>query len=90
MAGLSANSLFYNTATSVAMLAGRYLLAIPALALAGLLVDKRRRPVTVGTLPTGSVLFGGLICGTAIVVGALTYFPILALGPIIEHFLMVK
>ncbi len=88
-AGLSANSPFYNITTAVAMLAGRFLLAIPALALAGRLAQQGRRAESAGTLPTDNLLFGLVITGTAIIVGALCFFPALALGPIVEHFQMV-
>ncbi len=86
-AGLSANSVFYNTTTALAMMMGRFGLAIPALALAGLFARQGRRPVTVGTMPTDSFLFGALLVLTAIIVGGLNFFPALALGPIVEHLL---
>ena len=84
-AGLSANSIFYNVTTAAAMMIGRFGLAIPALALAGSFAAQGRRITTVGTLPTDSFSFGIFLAGTAIVVGALSYFPALALGPILEH-----
>ncbi|HEV7507402.1 MAG TPA: potassium-transporting ATPase subunit KdpA [Thermoanaerobaculia bacterium] len=84
-AGLSANSAFYNITTAVAMMAGRFGLAIPALALAGLFAQQGRRPVTDGTLPTDTALFAGLTIATALIIGALSYVPALALGPIAEH-----
>ena len=84
-AGLSANSAFYNTTTALAMMMGRFALAVPALALAGLFARQGRRPVTLGTLPTDSVAFGVLLVSTAVIVGGLSYFPVLALGPILEH-----
>ena len=84
-AGLSANSIFYNVTTAAAMMIGRFGLAIPALALAGSFAAQGRRVTTVGTLPTDSFSFGIFLAGTAIVVGALSYFPALALGPILEH-----
>lgn len=84
-AGLSANSVFYNLTTAIAMMIGRFGLAIPALALAGSFARQGRRVVTVGTLPTDSFAFGAFLAGTAIIVGALSYFPALALGPILEH-----
>jgi potassium-transporting ATPase potassium-binding subunit len=87
-AGLSANSPFYNITTAVAMLLGRFGLAIPALALAGLFAKQTSRPMTVGKLRTDSLLFAMVIIGTAIIVVALTYLPALALGPIVEHLLM--
>jgi K+-transporting ATPase ATPase A chain len=84
-AGLSANSVFYNTTTAVAMIMGRFALAIPALALAGLFARQGRRPVTLGTLPTDSLAFGVLLVSTAVIVGGLSYFPVLALGPARDH-----
>jgi len=84
-AGLSANSPFYNVTTAVAMVLGRFGLAIPALALAGRFAQQGRRPMDAGELPTDSLLFASVIIGTALIVVALTYFPALALGPIIEH-----
>jgi len=84
-AGLGANTPFYNVTTALAMMAGRFGLAIPALALAGRFAQQQRKPVTDGTLPTDSLLFGGLVTATILVVGALSYLPVLALGPIVEH-----
>jgi K+-transporting ATPase ATPase A chain len=84
-AGLSANSVFYNVTTAAAMMIGRFGLAIPALALAGAFARQGRRVVTVGTLPTDSFSFGVFLSGTAIIVGALSYFPALVIGPILEH-----
>lgn len=88
LAGLSANSFFYNVTTALAMMIGRFGLAIPALALAGSFAVQQRRPVTLGTLPAYTFSFGVLVVGTALIVGGLSYFPALALGPIIEHLLM--
>ena len=88
-AGLSANSPFYNATTAVAMLLGRFGLAIPALAFAGLFARQTRRPMTPGKLQTASLLFATVIIGTALIVGALTYLPALALGPIVEHLRLV-
>jgi len=87
--GLSANSPFYNITTAIAMMAGRFALAIPALALAGILAGQRRRTASAGTLPTDNVLFAVLLIGTAVVVVALSYLPALALGPIVEHLRMI-
>jgi K+-transporting ATPase ATPase A chain len=84
MAGLNANSVFYNFTTAVAMLAGRFGLAALALALAGRLAAQRRTPITSGTLPSDSALFGALLLGTILLVGALSFLPALALGPIAE------
>jgi K+-transporting ATPase ATPase A chain len=84
-AGLSANSPFYNITTAIAMMVGRFGLAVPALALSGLFAQQGRKPVTAGTMPTDTALFAILVMGTALIVGALSYFPALALGPIVEH-----
>jgi potassium-transporting ATPase potassium-binding subunit len=86
MAGLNANSVFYNVTTTIAMLAGRYGLAVLALALAGRVAAQRRLPVTSGTLPSDTPTFGVLVFGTILLVGALCFFPALALGPIVEFF----
>jgi len=85
MAGLAANSVFYNVATSVAMLAGRFGLLIPALALAGNFARQKRRPLTAGTIETGTPLFAVMVLGVALLTGALTYLPVLALGPVREQ-----
>ena len=84
-AGLSANTPFYNTALGLCMLFGRYWLAIPVLAVAGSLARKKTVPPGPGTLPTATPLFAGLLVGVVILVGALTFVPALALGPIVEH-----
>jgi potassium-transporting ATPase potassium-binding subunit len=84
-AGLSANTPFYNVTTALAMMAGRFGLAIAALALAGLFAQQTRKPVTEGTLPTDTPLFAALTIATVLIVGALSYIPVLALGPIVEH-----
>jgi K+-transporting ATPase ATPase A chain len=84
-AGLSADTPFYNITTALAMIAGRFGLAIPALALAGLFAQQPSKPVTEGTVPTDTPLFAMLTIGTIVIVGALSYFPVLALGPIVEH-----
>jgi potassium-transporting ATPase potassium-binding subunit len=83
--GLSANSLFYNGTTVIAMLLGRFGLAVPALIFAGLFARQTNRPMTAGKLKTDSLLFGSVIVGTALIVVALTYLPVVALGPIIEQ-----
>lgn len=88
-AGLSANTPFYNTALGVAMLVARYGPIVPTLALAGALARKNTVPAGPGTLPTHSVLFVVLLVGTVVLVGALTFLPALALGPIVEHLQMV-
>jgi potassium-transporting ATPase potassium-binding subunit len=87
-AGISANTPWYNLTLGLAMLVGRFLFLLPLLAVAGSLAAKTRVPVTSGTLPTHGGLFVGLLVGVVIIIGALTYFPALALGPIVEHFLM--
>jgi potassium-transporting ATPase potassium-binding subunit len=84
MAGLNANSVFYNLTTAVAMLAGRFGLAALALALAGRFAAQRRWPTTAGTLPSDSATFGVLVLGTILLVGALSLLPALALGPVAE------
>jgi K+-transporting ATPase ATPase A chain len=86
MAGLNANSVFYNVTTAIAMLAGRFGLAALALGLAGRFAAQRRWPTTAGTLPSDSVTFGVLVLGTILLVGALCFLPALALGPIAEAF----
>ncbi len=88
-AGLGANTPFHNTALGFAMLFARYWLVIPALAIAGSLAAKKSVPVGEGTLPTHTPLFIALLIGIVILVGALTFFPALALGPIAEHFMMI-
>ncbi len=87
-AGLSANTPWYNLTLGVAMLVGRFLIIIPMLAVAGSLAGKKRLAVTTGTLPTHGPLFVGLLVGTVIILGALTFFPALSLSPVVEHFLM--
>jgi len=89
-AGLNANVPFYNVLGAVAMLIGRYWLAVLTLALAGSLARKKIIPASVGTLPTHTPLFVGLLIGVVLLVGALTFLPVLALGPIAEHFLMMQ
>jgi potassium-transporting ATPase potassium-binding subunit len=88
-AGLGANTPFYNTALGVAMLFARYWLAIPTLAIAGALAAKKTIPAGSGTLPTHQPLFVGLLIGVVLLVGALTFVPALALGPIVEHLMLV-
>jgi len=88
MAGLSANNVFYNTTTIVAMLEGRYILAVLALSLAGRFVAMSRRPVSSGTMPSDGFVFGVLLAGTALLLSALNFLPALALGPIVEQFAM--
>jgi len=87
--GLTANTPFYNTLLGFAMLMARYWLAIPVLAIAGALAAKKIVPASAGTLPTHTPLFVLLLIGTVIVVGALTFLPALALGPVVEHLQMM-
>jgi K+-transporting ATPase ATPase A chain len=87
-AGLNANTPWYNVTLGVEMLVGRFLVLLPALAIAGSLVRKKLAPVTRGTVPAHGLLFGGLLTGTILIVTALTFFPTLSLAPIAEHYLM--
>jgi K+-transporting ATPase ATPase A chain len=84
-AGLSANTPFYNSLLAVAMWFGRFAFIVPVLAIAGSLAKKKRIEATAGTLPTHGLLFVALLVGTVVLVGALTYVPALALGPVVEH-----
>jgi potassium-transporting ATPase potassium-binding subunit len=87
-AGISANTPWYNVALGLTMLIGRFLMIVPALAVAGILAGKKSVPPGPGTLPTNGPLFAALLVGVILIVGALTFFPALSLGPIVEHFLM--
>ncbi len=87
-AGLNANTLWYNTTISATMLFGRFFMVIPVLAIAGSLVRKKYVPQSVGTFPVTTPLFTGLLISVILIVGALTFFPALSLGPILEHLLM--
>jgi K+-transporting ATPase ATPase A chain len=87
-AGISANTPWYNTTIGYAMLIGRFLMLLPLLAIAGSLSEKKQVPVSAGTFPTHGPLFVGLLVGVVIIVGALTYFPALSLGPIVEHLML--
>lgn len=87
-AGITVNTPFYNVTLALAMLVGRFLLIIPILALAGSLAGKKYVPPSPGTFPTHTGLFVGLLVGVIVIVGALTFFPALSLGPIVEHGLM--
>jgi K+-transporting ATPase ATPase A chain len=89
-AGINPNTPWYNITTGAAMLIGRFLVIVPLLAMAGSLAAKKSVPVSSGTLLTHGVLFVGLLTGTVLIVGALTFFPALSLGPIVEHFLMME
>ncbi|HSQ00980.1 MAG TPA: potassium-transporting ATPase subunit KdpA, partial [Candidatus Dormibacteraeota bacterium] len=86
-AGINANTLWYNTTLALGMLAGRFLMIVPMLAIGGSLIGKKIAPPSAGTFPTDGALFVALLVGVIIIVGALTFFPALALGPIVEHFL---
>jgi potassium-transporting ATPase potassium-binding subunit len=88
--GINANTPWYNLTIGLDMLVGRFLFIIPALAIAGSLAGKKLIPVTSGTLPTNGSLFVILLIGTVMIVGALTYFPALSLGPIVEHLQMLN
>ncbi|HJQ57513.1 MAG TPA: potassium-transporting ATPase subunit KdpA [Vineibacter sp.] len=87
--GLTGNTLFYNSTLAVTMAVGRFAMIVPMLAVAGSLAAKRRTAASVGTFPTHGGLFIGLLVGVILIVGGLTYFPALALGPIVEHFAML-
>jgi K+-transporting ATPase ATPase A chain len=87
-AGLSANAWWYNTATGFTMLIGRFLMMIPVLALAGNLAQKKSVPPSPGTFPVNGSLFTVLLVGVVLILGALTFFPALSLGPILEHLVL--
>ncbi|OAP39831.1 potassium-transporting ATPase subunit A [Sinorhizobium glycinis] len=87
--GLTGNTTWYNITLGIAMLMGRFLVIIPALAIAGSLVAKKTVPVSAGTFPTDGALFVGLLSGVILIVGGLTFFPALAVGPIAEHLAML-
>ncbi len=87
-AGLTANSPFYNLTLGIAMLVGRFAMIVPMLAVAGSLAAKKRLPPSLGTLPSNGGLFVGLLVGVILIVGGLTFFPALALGPVVEHLAM--
>jgi K+-transporting ATPase ATPase A chain len=89
-AGLNGNTLFFNTTLGLAMLGGRFLMIVPAMAIAGTMIGKRTVAPGLGTFPTNGWLFSGLLVAVIVVVGALTYFPALTLGPIVEHFLALQ
>ncbi len=87
-AGLDAATVFYTTTIGIGMLLGRYLFIIPVLAIAGSMARKKQAPPSSGTFPTDSGMFVGLLVGVVLIIGALTFFPAYALGPVLEHFLM--
>jgi potassium-transporting ATPase potassium-binding subunit len=89
-AGLNANTLWYNTTLGMAMLVGRFLMIVPVLAIAGNLARKKRIPPSVGTFPVNTMLFSVLLVSVIIILGALTFFPVLSLSPILEHFQMIN
>jgi K+-transporting ATPase ATPase A chain len=86
-AGLNANTDFWNVVLGLVMLAGRFLMIVPALGIAGSLVAKKVVPAGPGTFPTDGPLFTALLVSVIVIVGALTFFPALCLGPLVEHFL---
>jgi K+-transporting ATPase ATPase A chain len=88
-AGITTNTPYYNLTGGIAMLIGRFLMIIPLLAIAGSLAKKKIVPVSAGTFQTDSATFVVLLVGTIVIVGALTFFPALSLGPIVEHFQML-
>ncbi len=87
--GINANTLWYNTTTGVAQLLGRFFMIIPIMAIAGSLAKKKTVPESAGTFPVTGALFTTLLVSTILIVGALTFFPALSLGPILEHLLMM-
>jgi potassium-transporting ATPase potassium-binding subunit len=86
--GITGNTFFYNTTGAVAMFVGRFLMIVPAMAIAGALAEKKAVAPSAGTFPTTGGLFVGLVVGVILIVGGLTFFPALALGPIVEHLAM--
>jgi len=87
-AGITTNTYWYDTTMGVAMLAGRFLMIIPVLALAGSFAKKKLVPTGGGSFPVSGPIFTVLLIGTILIVGALTFFPALSLGPIVEHYIM--
>src|SRR4051812_28983660 len=87
-AGLTGNTLFYNVTGGVAMFVGRFFMIVPAMAMAGSMAEKKSIPPSAGTLPTTGGLFVGLVVGVILIIGGLTFFPALALGPVVEHLAM--
>jgi K+-transporting ATPase ATPase A chain len=87
-AGLNANTHWYNSTLGITMLSGRFLMIVPMLAVAGNLATKKIAPPSLGTFPVDSTLFALLLVGVIVIVGALTFFPALSLGPILEHLLL--
>ena len=89
-AGVAGNTPWYNLTLGIAMLFGRFLVIVPVMALAGNLAAKKRAPSSAGTFPVWGPMFTVVLVGTVLIVGALTFLPALALGPVVEHFLVVK
>ncbi|MDQ2745738.1 MAG: potassium-transporting ATPase subunit KdpA, partial [Acidobacteriota bacterium] len=89
-AGLNANTLWYNATLGMAILIGRFLMIIPVLAIAGNLARKKQTPASLGTFPVNTPLFTVLLVGIILILGALTFFPVLSLSPILEHFQMIN
>ena len=87
-AGLNANTVFYNLTLAFGMLIGRFGVIIPVMAIAGSMAKKKITPLSAGTFRTDNALFIALLIGVILIVGGLTHFPALSLGPIVEHFLM--
>jgi len=87
-AGLTGNTFFYNLTLASSMFVGRFFMIVPAMAIAGSLAAKKSIPPSAGTLPTTGGLFVGLVVGVILIIGGLTFFPALALGPIVEHLAM--
>jgi len=87
-AGISANTVFYNTTLSISMLIGRFIMVIPLLAVAGSLAGKKLLAPSAGTFPTNRPLFVGLLVGVIVIIGGLMYFPAVSLGPVVEHLAM--
>jgi K+-transporting ATPase ATPase A chain len=88
--GLTGNTFFYNLTLALSMLVGRFFMIVPAMAMAGSLVEKKSIATSSGTLPTTGGLFVGLVIGVILIIGGLTFFPALALGPIVEHLAMIS
>jgi K+-transporting ATPase ATPase A chain len=88
--GLNANTDWYNVTIGLAMLVGRFFMILPMLAIAGNLARKKRVPPSSGTFPVTTPLFAGLLVSVVLIVGALTFFPALSLGPIVEHLMMLS
>src|SRR5262249_19101833 len=87
-AGLTGNTFFYNLTLASAMFVGRFFMIVPAMAMAGSLAAKKSVPASAGTFPTTGGLFVGLVVGVILIIGGLTFFPALALGPVVEHLAM--